>query len=462
MTQNWLHFDRFAVFGLGKSGIAVSNLLAERGKRVVASDTAARESLRPGIERVDEAVELVCGGHRFEGAEVVVVSPGLSPDLEIVGRIREAGLPIVSEIEIAYDAARAPVAAITGTDGKTTTTALLGHIAELSERPSAVGGNIGTPLSAVVDEVPAGGLVVAEVSAFQLWSIHHFRPRIAGFTNIAGDHLDYFETRREYREAKRRLESNMRGDDLVVYNLDDPVVETWSRNPPAERGVYGFEVASSVEAEVAVREQGGAIVAECDGRTFELLEHDDLALPGDHNLSNAMCASAMALAAEIDAETVAEGLASFEPLPHRIEPCGSIDGVEFVNDSKATNVNAALAGLSSIDGPLVAVVGGVDEGLELAPLCRHLAEHAVGVVVIGEMASRLSDELAGFVDDDFRLEPAESLEEATRLAYRWARESAATVTLSPACSSFDMFDSYEDRGESFRRAVERLRSEHGG
>jgi UDP-N-acetylmuramoylalanine--D-glutamate ligase len=459
MTENWLHFDSFAVFGLGKSGIAAANLLADRGKQVVASDTAEREELGPAVEELDADVDRVFGENVWAGAEVVVVSPGMPPDLEIFQRVRADDIPIVSEIEIAYDASRAPVLALTGTDGKTTTTSLLGRMAELSGRPAAVGGNIGTPLSSVVADVPPDGLIVAEVSAFQLWSIHHFRPRVAGFTNIAGDHLDYFQTREEYREAKRRLQSNMQGDDLVVYNVDDPVIESWSESPPARSGVYGFDEVAGRGADLEIREEGGAVVAERDGERIELLDCGDFQLPGRHNVANAMCASGMALAAGIDPSTITEALETFEPLPHRVEPCGQIEGVQFVNDSKATNVNAALAGLSSIERPYVAIVGGVDKGLELAPLCRHLAEHAAGVVVIGEVAGRLVDEMQAHVDESFQLQRAADLEEATREAFQWARPASATVVLSPAASSFDMFDSYEHRGETFRRIVDDLRSE---
>jgi UDP-N-acetylmuramoylalanine--D-glutamate ligase len=460
MTENWLHFDNFAVFGLGKSGIAAANLLADRGKQVVASDTAEPEELAPAVDKLDDDVDRVFGDNVWDGAEVVVVSPGMPPDLEVFQQVRADDIPIVSEIEIAYDASRAPVLAMTGTDGKTTTTSLLGRMAELSDRPSVVGGNIGTPLSSVVTDVPSDGLIVAEVSAFQLWSIHHFRPRVAGYTNIAGDHLDYFETREEYREAKRRLESNMRGDDLVVYNVDDPVLESWSESAPARCGLYGFDGVAGRGSDIEVREQGGVVFAEREAGRVELLDRRDFQLPGRHNVANAMCASAMALAADIAPSTITDALESFEPLPHRVEPCGTIDDVPFVNDSKATNVNAALAGLSSIETPYVAIVGGVDKGLELAPLCRHLAEHSSGVVVIGEVAGRFTDEMRAHVEESFRLQRADDLEEATRQAFRRARPESATVVLSPASSSFDMFDSYADRGETFRRIVGDLRAEH--
>ena len=455
---SWLDFNSFAVFGLGRSGRAVSRLLADRGKRVIASDTAARGDFDGELEELEGDVELVFGGNELGEAEVAVVSPGLRPSLGIFEEVREAGVPIVSEIDIAFDATGADVLALTGTDGKTTTTSLLGRMAELSGRPSATGGNIGTPLSAIVDEVPEEGLIVAEVSAFQLWSAHHFRPAVAGFTNIAGDHLDYFESREEYREAKRRLQRNAAGEDVVVYNLDDPVIREWSRESPAVRATYGGGGDDEMEAALRVWARDGVLVAEQGGETFDLVERAALGLPGRHNVENAMCAAAMALAAGIDPDVIGEAIATFEALPHRVETCGEVDGVTFVNDSKATNVNASLAGLSSLEPPFVAIVGGVDKGLDLEPLCRYLAEHASGVVAIGEMSGRLTAELEPMVGEEFRLATAGTLEEATRRAYEWARGEGETVILSPACSSFDMFESYKHRGEVFRGAVERLSS----
>mgnify|MGYP006278779051 CR=1 FL=1 len=456
-ADNWLDYDRFAVFGLGRSGRAASRLLSELGKTVVASDTGSRADLEGAIEDLPDDVEFVFGRNAIADAEVAVVSPGLKPRFEIFDALRSRGVPAVSEIEIAFDAAEAPVLALTGTDGKTTTTSILGEIAAASDRPSAVGGNIGTPLSAVVGDVPAAGIIVAEVSAFQLWSTFHFRPDVAGFTNIAGDHLDYFDSRAAYREAKRRLEENVVASDWVVYNGDDPTVDAWYRDRTGRRALYSLDRRPDAGADLALWRQGTRVVAERSGETVEIVDESEISLRGDHNVSNVMCAAGMALAHGLGPEAIRKGIRAFEPLPHRVEPCGTAEGVSFVNDSKATNVNAALAGLESLEDGFVAIVGGVDKGLDLEPLCRHLGRHAGGVVVIGDISERLVEELRDVVDRDFRLDVVGSLEEATRRAFEWARPGQGTVVLSPACSSFDMFDSYEHRGRVFREAVDALR-----
>lgn len=430
-------------------------MLSKRGKSVVASDTRAGEEFDGELAELPDDIDLVFGENDPAEAEVVVVSPGLKPRLEVFEELRRKEIPAVSEIDLAFDAAEAPLLALTGTDGKTTTTALLGAMAAYSEFPSAVGGNIGTPLSAVVSDVSAEGVIVAEVSAFQLWTCHHLRPTVAGFTNIAADHLDYFDDWSEYVVAKRRLARNSRKGDWVVYNADDPRIDGWSREIGAKCAKYGFELERESELDVTVSD--GAVVARRGGRTVEICAVEDVPLPGRHNLANVMCATAMAVSFGIDREPIRRAIVDFEGRPHRFERLEPVGEVSFVDDSKATNVNASLAGLSSLEGPYVAIVGGVDKGLELDPLVHELAERAAGVVLIGEIADRLEDsiEREGGAVETVR---APSMEEAVRRAWRWAQPEGHTVVLSPACSSFDMFESYRRRGEEFRRAVDELRS----
>jgi len=455
-VDNWLEYDRYAVYGLGRSGRAACGLLADRGKRVVASDLRERDEFDDELEEVPGSVECVFGENAPAGADAVVVSPGMEPSLEVFDELARREIPYFSEVDLAFDAASAPIVAITGTDGKTTTTSLLGAMAEASRFPTTVGGNIGTPISAVVDDVGERGVVVAEVSAFQLWSCHHLRPAVAGYTNVAGDHLDYFETRSDYVRSKRRLEQNSEASEWVVYNLDDETVAGWSRETSARSAVYAASL-DGEEAELCVERTGDRVVSREDGSEWRLFERKQLPLPGDHNVANAMCAAAMARAFGIERSAIERAVREFSPLPHRVEEVAEIEGVRFVNDSKATNVHSALAGLQSLDEPYVAIVGGVDKGLDLEPLCTELRDRASAVVVIGAIGDRLESELSRTAEA-LPVARYEMLRDAVGRAFEWAqaRDSVHTVTLAPACSSFDMFDSYTDRGEAFRRAVREL------
>jgi len=455
-VDSWLEYERYAVYGLGRSGRAACHLLDRFGKEVVASDVRDPEEFGVDLGELPNGVRCVFGENTPAGAEAAVVSPGLEPGLEAFEELERRSIPYFSEVDLAHDAASAPILAVTGTDGKTTTTSIAGAIAEKSRFESAVGGNIGRPLSTVVGEISRSGILVAEISAFQLWSCFHLRPAVAGFTNIADDHLDYFDSRADYVRAKRRLQRNSRGDDWVVYNRDDDVVAEWGRQPPARRATYGMGRGEG-RSDLCVELRGDRVVCRNGGEVEHLFSRDQFSLPGLHNLADAMCAAAMTRAFGIRVETIRRAVSTFEPLPHRVEPVAEVDGVEFVNDSKATNVNSALAGLETLAEGYVAIVGGVDKGLDLGPLCEELAENASGVVAIGSIAERLDAELKS-TGEKLKVERRRTLEAATRRAFQWARSSGGSVVLSPACSSFDMFADYTDRGESFREVVRAIDS----
>lgn len=462
-----LDLNRFAVFGLGKSGVAAANLLARRGKRVVASDTRSEAevvaAIAAGGVALDPRVEVVYGRNEAAYADVVILSPGMPPRLTIFAELRAAGIPVLSEVELAYFASEAPFVAITGTDGKTTTTQLTGEIFEAAGKVTAIAGNIGIPLCEVVETIPPEGVIVAEVSAFQLWSTFRFHPAVAGFTNIAADHLDYFDSYEEYVANKHRLMLNLTGfDDSVVFNFEDPVIRSWASGFRGRKFGYGFDARALVDCDVALWCDGESLLARIDGEEVGvwLPRLADSPLKGRHNALNMMCAAALAVSQGVSLEVVADVIMRFQPLRHRVELCGEIDGVRFYDDSKATNVHAALAGLRTMPDGFVAIVGGVDKGLELDDMVRFLVEHAGGVVVIGEIRERFEAELLAGGMDAALVERAATMEDAVAIALeralrvkgaRGAAESA--VILSPACSSFDMFKSFEHRGEVFQEIV---------
>ncbi len=455
--SSWLGFDRFAVFGMGRSGIAAANLLARRGKSVLASDTRPLDEMGEVADQLAEGVELVGGTNVVGDSEVVVVSPGLRPSLDLFEKLEQRELPVISEIELGYEAAKAPILAITGTDGKSTTTVFAGHLLEHAGVECAVGGNLGTPLCALVDEVSADGYIVAEVSAFQLWTTHHFRPMAFGLTNIAHDHLDYFATYDEYVDAKRQVMAHAGPETLGVFNMEDDYISRWHDEYEGKALAYGMSREVVDGAGDALWLEDGALWARFDGEEYPRWHTDVSTIPvtGYHNILNFLCATGLVHAAGVDLFDVSVGADDFEPLPHRLEYVGEVDEVYFYDDSKATNVHAALAGLRSLDGDLVAIVGGVDKGLDLGDLVDHLRDRGAPVVLIGEIRERLGTELltAGYPEADIYV--AETLENAVERAFEVAKPGWM-VSLSPACSSFDMFDSYAHRGEVFQRTVESL------
>ncbi len=441
--MNWLEKDSFAVWGLGVSGIAAANLLAGRGKRVVASDSRTLESLTSVRAALDPRVELVGGKNVVDSAQVVVASPGLPPSLEV---FRGLNIPVISEIELAFDAAECRFLAITGTDGKTTTTALTAHVLEAAKIRTVAAGNIGTPLCEVVQGFGPEDVIVAEVSAFQLWSTHHFHAEASAFTNIAEDHLDYFSTFEEYVAAKKRLIAFATADDWAILNEGDPYIRTWAEGFPGTVATYGLKPSN--------RENhlwfDGEMIRRGDQA---LLRFADCQLKGAHNALNMMAATHLALKAGVAMNIVIEAMTTFKPLAHRVEPVAVVGGVAYLDDSKATNAHAAMAGIRSLTGDLVVIAGGVDKGLDLTLFCALLVERAKTVVVIGDIAQRLTEALAQA--GHTQVVAAQSMEEAVQKA-RNAASGRGTVLLSPACSSFDMFRSYAHRGDVFQDAVRAL------
>lgn len=445
--MNPIDADRFAVWGAARSGIAVANLLAELGKDVVLSDSADLDAIESRLSNLDPRVELETGGNVVKGADIVVVSPGLKPSLPIFDGL---SVPVVSEVEIARRVSPHRWVAITGTDGKTTTTELTTHLIRGAGIEAVSAGNIGTPLSEVVLDLEEDTVVVAEVSAFQLWSTRYLPATAVTVTNLAGDHLDYFEGDfSAYRAAKQRLLELASPDAVAVLRSEQEPMSTWAK-----------EYAGAVRTFSATPGAWDGDLCFEDGwiHSDHIPVVDWAAVPliGAHNALNVMTAYALAESVGASCETFEDSLKAFEPLPHRVEPLGEVDGVRFINDSKATNVHAALTGLRAVEGELVVIAGGVDKGLELGEFASYLTERGAEVVLIGQIRRRLADALrkAGLAETSLTL--ASTFEEAVENAHRRAKPGK-TVVLSPACSSFDMFSSYVDRGQKFGALVDQLR-----
>jgi UDP-N-acetylmuramoylalanine--D-glutamate ligase len=442
----------FLVVGLARSGQAVARLLAGRGEKVRGVDSGApKEAGR--LSGVGVEVFLDTDGLALlEGTRTVVKSPGVPREAPVIAAALERGIDVVGELELAWRALPNRFVAVTGTNGKTTTVELLGHVYRSAGEPVAVAGNVGTPLSELVEQIEPDATVICEASSFQLEDTSFFAPECAVFLNLAPDHLDRHHDLGSYLAAKLRIFANQGNDDVAVYNADDPALAGTDLGGCARR--LAFCTGAGPDCEVAVAE--GTIFY--DGEP--LLAVEELGLFGEHNVANAMAAAAAALAMGLDREAVREGLRGFAGVAHRLEQVAEIGGVRFDNDSKATNVASAAVGIGSFDRGVHAILGGSDKGEPFGPLVAPLAERAAAVYLIGDTADRMAAELAPLADSGVAMTRAEDFDDAVRRAAA-AAAPGEVVLLSPACASYDAFPNFEARGERFRQIVAALGAENG-
>jgi UDP-N-acetylmuramoylalanine--D-glutamate ligase len=440
---------RAYVLGLGLSGGAAARLLASRGVEVVGSDRRPAAALELGGLADAPGVELRCGVEESElpaGVEAVVVSPGVALDHPLLAAARAAGLPVVAEVELAFAFLEGPVVAVTGSNGKSTTTAMTGALLAHAGIPVEVCGNIGLPLAAVVDGA-AGRTFVVELSSFQLETIDRFRPRAAALLNLSPDHLDRHRDLAGYLAAKQRIFARQTRDDVAVLNADEPEV---AASPTAARR-RSFSLSTPVADGCRLEE--GRVVERAPGASArQLFAAADVPLPGPHNLENAMAAALLALAAGAPATGLAAGLRGFRGLPHRLERVGERAGVTYFDDSKGTNVAATARSLESFaDGSVHVILGGRNKGADFRYLRPAALRKVRRAYLIGESAAELERALAGATE----LSRSGTLAAAVSEAAERARTGDAVV-LSPACASFDQFRDYRDRGQSFQRLVRGL------
>jgi UDP-N-acetylmuramoylalanine--D-glutamate ligase len=438
----------FLVVGLARSGQAAARMLAARGEAVRGVDSGSPVAAA-GLEGAGvEVFPDTDGLAQLEGTRTVVKSPGVPREAPVIAAALERGIEVVGELELAWRALPNRFLAVTGTNGKTTTVQLLGHVYRGAGEPVALAGNVGTALSELVGEVAPDATIVCECSSFQLEDTSHFAPECAVFLNLAPDHLDRHADLQDYLAAKLRIFANQGNDDVAVYNADDPFAAG------ADLGGCGRRVAfcrgAGPDCEVALAQ--GTIFH--DGEP--LIEAAELGLFGEHNVANAMAAAAAALSMGLPREAVREGLRSVAGVPHRLEPVAEIGGVRFVNDSKATNVASATVGLRAFQGGVHAILGGSEKDEPFATLLDPVRERCAACYLIGASAQRLATELAPALAAGVELHRCADLADAVRRAAA-AASPGQTVLLSPACASFDAFENFERRGERFREIVEGLR-----
>jgi UDP-N-acetylmuramoylalanine--D-glutamate ligase len=434
----------FLVVGLARSGCAAARLLAARRERVVGVDSRNPEGAAGlGGEGVEVALD-TDGLAQLDGMRTVVKSPGVPREAPVIAAALERGLDVVGELELAWRAIPNRFLAVTGTNGKTTTVEMLGHVYRIAGEPVAVAGNVGTPLASLAGELEPDATVVCEASSFQLEDTSRFAPECGVFLNLAPDHLDRHRDLGAYLAAKLRIFANQGNDDIAVYNADDPTLADTDLGGCARR--VAFCRGAGPECEVALVED----TIFYDGEP--LLAAAELGIVGEHNVANAMAAATAALAMGLDRDAVREGLRTFAGVPHRLEQVAELDGVRYVNDSKATNVASAVVGISAFEEGVHAILGGSEKGETFTPLVDPVGERCVACYLTGVTAERLGTELAAVLADGVELHRCADLEDAVRRA-RAAARPGEVVLLSPACASFDAFENFERRGERFREIV---------
>jgi UDP-N-acetylmuramoylalanine--D-glutamate ligase len=452
-----LNSKRVLVVGLGKSGVASALFLKAHGARVTVSDTKSGDELRNEIPvLLDHGITVETGGHgdrTFRGQDLIVVSPGVPVDAPLLVQARALGESVIGEIELAAQFLPGPIVAITGSNGKTTTTTLAGEIMTASGLPALVGGNIGTPAISLAERAKPETVIVLEISSFQLETIQTFRPKIAVVLNVTPDHLDRHRTFEVYAAAKERIFENQQPSDFAVLNADDPACVAMAVRIKAQ--VFWFSRQKEVQQGAWVRD--GSIVfrdalSESETPQKEILQVSEIPLKGAHNLENvlaAVCAGALMGCAP---EKIRQAVREFKAVEHRLEFVATIRGVDYYNDSKATNVDATIKALESFPANIHLILGGKDKGSDYSVLNDLLRQRVKRVYTIGAAAAKIESQIKGT-----EIVPAETLENAIRKAYAIA-QPGDVVLLAPACASFDQFKNYEQRGRVFKDIVHGLMS----
>ena len=451
-----LRGKRVLVVGLARTGVATALFCAARGARVTATDTRSESEIGEAIAKLHEAgVALELGGHReksFLEQDLIIPSPGVPADDAHLKAARAKGVAIWSEIELAYRFMKGRLLGITGSNGKTTTTSLIGHILKTAGIQTILAGNIGTPLIACVDAMNDETWTVAELSSFQLELVDTFRPNIGVFLNLTPDHLDRHHTLQAYGAAKARLFENQTGEDAAILNADDAATTPYAPSLPR---VYWFSRKQRVAQGAYVRAE--EIVFRQDGLEEILLKLEDIPLAGAHNVENVLAAAAATRLAGASPSAIAKGVRSFAGVEHRLEFVSEISGVRYYNDSKATNVDATLKAIDAFPGCILVILGGKDKGSDYTVLQRPLREKAILALLIGAAAEKIEKQISGSV----AIERAETIERAVEIASH-AAQRGDVVLLAPACASFDQFQNYEHRGRVFKDLVRHLETQAAG
>ncbi len=443
---------KILVVGFARSGLSAANFLLERGARVTITDTKTEEELKDYISQLIMPPTLSLGGHHIEDfvdADFIVLSPGVPSNLPELRKASERNIPIYSEVELAYRFLKGRIIGVTGSNGKTTTTTLIGELFKKAGREYVVAGNIGSPLIQWVNRSSASTetTFVVELSSFQLENIDQFKCDIALILNVSPDHQDRYDRFEDYVQAKEQIFLNQRGEDYAVINADNPFTLKMASRRPARVLLYSRK--QDLKEGVFVR--NGSIQVIWEGQEQFLMPVDEIRLRGQHNLENMLAATAAGVLSGLDREVMIETFRSFAGVEHRLEWVRELSGVTFYNDSKATNMDSAAQALQAFTEPLVVIMGGKDKGADFGVLQPLVADKVRLLVLLGAAAEKISHSLG----DHVPTVAAQDLEQAVELAYENAHPGDV-VLLAPGCTSFDMFDDFEHRGRVFKERVNAL------
>jgi UDP-N-acetylmuramoylalanine--D-glutamate ligase len=452
MTVMELNNKRVLVVGLGKSGVASALFMKKRGAKVTVSDTKSGDELRNEIPvLLDNGITVETGGHgdrTFRGQDLIVVSPGVPVDAPPLVQARSLGETVIGEVELAAQFLPGPLVAITGSNGKTTTTTLAGEIMAAAGFPTLVGGNIGTPAISLAERAQPETVIVLEISSFQLETIQTFRPKVAVVLNVTPDHLDRHRTFEIYVDAKARIFENQQPSDFAVLNADDPTCASMASRTRAQ--VFWFSRHKEVAQGAWVRD-GNVVFRDGKGQT-EILQISDIPLKGAHNLENVLAAVCAGVLLGCAPEKIRQAVRNFKAVEHRLEFVATINGVDYYNDSKATNVDATIKALESFPANIHLILGGKDKGSDYTVLNDLLRQRVKRVYTIGAAAAKIESQIVSSKSGGPEVVHAETLENAIRRANAVAKQGDV-VLLAPACASFDQFKNYEHRGKMFKEIV---------
>lgn len=446
---------RVTILGMARTGMAMARLLRHYGARVFVSELKPQDAVSAQVASLQAAgIECETGGHSYralEDVDFVILSPGIAPTTQIVKEVRKRRLPLFSEIEVTSWLCPATIVAITGSNGKSTTTALLAHILNQAGHKALATGNIGSPFADDVLKLGEDDFAVVEVSSFQLEQIDTFKPKAATILNITPDHLDRYGDYTTYIQSKYRIADEQERSDTLVLNADDPHLT----NPKLEGSPTKIFFSTKQETAPGVWVKDDHLVFTFSDRSGTICPVADIGIPGPHNLANSAAASALALALGVETGAIARGLASFGGIPHRLEFVTEFDGVRWVNDSKATNVDSVNVALQSIAAPIILIMGGRDKGGDFTSLSQLVAAKVKMLLLIGEAGDLIGSALG----EATQAVAAGDLLKAMEVAQGQAKPGD-TVLLSPGCASFDQFDDFEHRGDVFKQTVKEITGGH--
>jgi len=442
-----LRGKRVLVAGAGKTGISTARFLLEKKAKVTVADSNINAVIPEDIKKSNALI--ITGPHEnsiFTEQDLIIISPGIPLTIEPIAEARSNGVKIIGEIELAYIFTKTPIIAVTGTNGKTTTTTLLQHIFETAGKKVFTGGNIGTPLIEYVTGNQDADYIIAEISSFQLETINTFRPYISILLNITEDHLDRYDSFEDYAETKNNIFKNQKNSDVAIINIEDKLAAKMSENIKTD--VLFFSTKNKLK-NGSYYKDGFHFMK---GSEKIRIDEEGIPLQGEHNRENILAAVSAAGICNLSYENITKALHTFKGLSHRMEFVDCINGINFFDDSKATNVGACLKSISSITPPIILIAGGKDKGGSYLPLTNEIKKNVREIILIGEAQNRIKKELSATVP----MTSTTTLEEAVTEAFSRAKKGCS-ILLSPACSSFDMFESYIHRGNIFKTAVNKLR-----